>query len=133
MTATLRTRDRFAAVFVLVVMATACLGLFVGVPIAVLWGLSQLTDSLATHFVLGILGIPLAIAMLSPALFWLNGLYLRITGAVATDDEEWDDLDEPMFRVRGPLEPLLVVTFAIAVIAITVWFFFFAENPVLTT
>jgi hypothetical protein len=131
-TATLRTRDRFAAAFVLVVLAAGCLGLFIGVPAAVLWGLSRVTDSLATHFVLGILGIPLAIALLSPALFWLNSLYLRITGAGATDEEEWDQLDQPVFRVRGPLEPLLVATFVVAVIAITIWFFFFAENPVLT-
>jgi hypothetical protein len=127
----MRTPDRAAAVFVLVVMAAACVGLFVGVPIAVLWGLSKLTDSFATHFVGGLLGIPLAIALLSPALFWLNGLYLRITAA-PPDQEEWDDLDEPLFRVHGPLEPMLVATFLIALVAITVWFFFFAENPVLT-
>jgi hypothetical protein len=132
MTALLRTRDRIAAAFVLVVMAAGCLGLFVGVPIAVLWGLSKLTDSFATHFVGGVLGIPLAIALLSPALFWLNGLYLRITAA-HPDQEEWDDLDDPLFRVHGLLEPMLVATFLIALVAITVWFFFFAENPVLTT
>jgi ABC-type dipeptide/oligopeptide/nickel transport system permease component len=131
-TASMRTRDRLAASFVLAVMAVACLGLFIGVPLGVLWGLSKLTDSFATHFVGGLLGIPLAIALLSPALFWLNGLYLRITGA-HRDEEEWDELYEPAFRVRGPLEPMLVAAFAIALVALIVWFFFFAENPVLTT
>jgi hypothetical protein len=132
MTASLRTRDRVAAAFVLIVMAAGCVGLFIGVPAAVLWGLSKLTDSLATHFVGGLLGIPVAIALLSPVLFWLNGLYLRITMPQA-DREELDDLDDPLFRVHGPLEPMLVATFVIALIAITLWFFFLAENPVLTT
>ena len=31
----------------------------------------------------------------------------------------------------GPLEPLLVICFAIALVALVVWFFFFAENPLL--
>jgi ABC-type proline/glycine betaine transport system permease subunit len=132
MTASMRTRDRAAAAFVLCVMGVGCLALFIGVPIAVLWSLSKLTDSFATHFVGGLLGIPLAIALLSPALFWLNGLYLRITSA-HRDEKDWDDPDDPLFRVHGPLEPMLVATFVLALIAITVWFFFFAENPVLTT
>jgi ABC-type proline/glycine betaine transport system permease subunit len=131
MSAALRPRDRLAAGFVLVMMALGCLALFIGVPVAVLWGASQLTDSLATHFVAGLLGIPAAIALLSPALFWLNGLYLRITATHS--EEEWDDLDDPLFRVHGPLEPMLVATFVLALVALVVWFFFFAENPVLTT
>ena len=132
MTATFRARDRIAATFVLAIMALGCMGLFLGVPLAVLWGLSKLTDSFAAHFVGGLLGIPLAIALLSPVLFWLNGLYLRITTTHA-DEEEWDNLDDPLLRVRGPLEPMLVVAFALALVALIVWFFFFAENPVLTT
>jgi hypothetical protein len=128
----LRPRDRLAASFVLVVLALGCLALFIGVPIAVLWGASKLTGSLATHFVIGLLGIPLAIALLSPALFWLNGLYLRITSASLEENDWNEDEDEPLFRVHGPLEPMLVVAFVIALVALCVWFFFFAENPVLT-
>jgi hypothetical protein len=57
-------------------------------------------------------------------LFWLNGLYLRITGF--WDDE---DPDEPPKRIRGPLEPILVSSLIIALVALLVWFFVFAENP----
>jgi hypothetical protein len=126
-----RIRVRLAAAFLLALMAVGCVGLFLGVPIAVLWGLAQLTDSFATHFVGGLLGIPLAIVLLSPALFWLNGLYLRVTLADA-DADDWDDDDASSFRPGGPLEPMLAGAFALALVALVIWFFFFAENPMLT-
>jgi hypothetical protein len=31
--------------------------------------------------------------------------------------------------VRGPLEPMLIVSFLVALVALCVWFFVFAENP----
>jgi hypothetical protein len=67
-------------------------------------------------------------ALTSPILFWLNGLYLRVTGILArleADEEEtgWHR------RVRGPLEPLMAISFVIAAVALTIWFFFVAENP----
>ena len=121
--------DRLAAVFVLVVLGLGCLVFFIGIPIGYLWALSKVTDSFATHVVAGLLGIPLAMALFAPALFWVNGLYLRITGAYeAEEDEDWD---EPRFRTRGPLEPMLVASFAVAIIALCIWFFFFAKNPAL--
>lgn len=127
-------RDRAAAAFLLAVLAVGCLALFVGVPVGVLWGLSNLTDSLVTHFVLGLIGIPLLIALLSPALFWVNALYLRVTAAGEPDeeDEDWDDGEHDRRLARGPLEPMLVAAFVVALVALIVWFFFFAENPVLT-
>ena len=30
---------------------------------------------------------------------------------------------------RGPLEPMLIVSLAIAAVALVVWFFVFAEDP----
>jgi ABC-type dipeptide/oligopeptide/nickel transport system permease component len=130
MTATPTARDRAASAFLLGLMACGCVALFTAVPLGVLWGVAQLTDSFATHFVLGLVGIPLAIAALAPCLFWLNGLYLRVKLATMPDDE-WDD-DGPHERLGGPLEPMLVAAFVVAVVAICVWFFVFAENPVLT-
>jgi hypothetical protein len=39
-----------------------------------------------------------------------------------------DDEDEPR-PMRGPLEPLLAASLVIALVALVVWFFVFAENP----
>jgi len=120
--------DRIAAAFVLAVLAVACLVFWIGIPLAVLWGLSKATDDATTHFVSGLLGVPLAMALFSPFLFFLNNLYLRVTGVLdrlAEDEEEsgWQR------RVRGPLEPMLFLSLAVAIVALCIWFFFIAEDP----
>jgi hypothetical protein len=121
-------RERIAGAFVLVVMAIACTVFWVGIPFAGLWLLGELTDSGPTHFLAALIGIPIAMAMFTPVLFWLNGLYLRVTGVLrrlAEDEEEagWHR------RVRGPLEPMLAASFVIELIALLIWFFIFAEDP----
>jgi ABC-type dipeptide/oligopeptide/nickel transport system permease component len=121
-------RERLAGAFVLAVLGVACLAFWIGIPLGILWALGELTDSFPTHFVGGLLGVPIAMAAFSPVLFWLNGLYLRVTGILArlaADEEEsgWHR------RVRGPLEPMLMASFLVALVALFVWFFVFAENP----
>ena len=120
--------DRVAGAFVLAVLAAACLVFWIGIPLAVLWALSKATEDAATHFVSGLLGVPLAMALFSPLLFFLNNLYLRVTGVLdrlAEDEEEsgWQR------RVRGPLEPMLFLSLAVAIVALCIWFFFIAEDP----
>jgi hypothetical protein len=121
-------RERLAGAFVLAVLSVACLAFWIGIPIGILWALGELTDSGPTHFVGGLLGVPVAMAIFSPVLFWLNGLYLRVTGVLArlAEDEEETGWHR---RVRGPLEPMLIVSFLVALVALFVWFFVFAEDP----
>jgi hypothetical protein len=121
-------RERLAGAFVLAVLGVACLVFWIGLPVGILWALGELTDSGPTHFVAALLGIPVAMAIFSPVLFWLNGLYLRVTGVLArlAEDEEETGWRR---RVRGPLEPMLIVSFMVALVALFVWFFIFAENP----
>ena len=114
--------------FVFAVLVLACVTFWIGVPLGTLWALSKATDDGAVHFVGGLIGVPVAMALFSPLLFWLNGLYLRVTGVIArleADEEEagWQR------RLRGPLEPLLLVSFLIAAVALTIWVFVFAGNP----
>jgi hypothetical protein len=129
---TMRANDhatrRLASAFVLVVMGIACVVFWIGIPVGGLWALGQATDSFTTHFVLGLLLVPMAMATFAPVLFWLNNLYLRVTGVLERLEEEelefgWER------RVRGPLEPMLLFSFVVALIALFVWFFVFAENP----
>jgi hypothetical protein len=127
MTASIDTR-RLAGAFVLLVLAAACLVFWVGIPIGALWALSKATDSFAGHFVLGLLLVPMAMAAFSPALFWLNNLYLRVTGVLARLEQ--DELEAGwQRRVRGPLELMLFVSLVIALVALSIWFFFLAEEP----
>ena len=62
-------------------------------------------------------------------LYRVDRLYLRVTGAYEPAESEYEDDEEEPRIPRGPLEPMLVLSFVIAVIALVVWFFFFAENP----
>ena len=123
-----RLRHRLAAAFILLVLAVACLVFSVGVPIGSLWALSKATDSFATHFVLGLVLVPVAMALFSPVLFWINGLYLRVTGVMARLDEDEREVGWHR-RARGPLEPMLLASLAIALVALCFWFFFIAQNP----
>jgi len=121
-------RRRIAGAFVLIVMTVACAVFWIGIPIGGLWGLSKATDSFAGHFVLSLLLVPTAMAAFTPALFWLNNLYLRVTGVF--ERLEQDELESGWERrVRGPLEPMLVASFVVALVALCLWFFVFAENP----
>jgi len=113
-------RERLAGWFVLVVLGVACLTFWIGIPILILWGLGELTDSGTTHFLGSLLGIPMAMVLFSPALFWLNGLHLRVTGTLRRLQQEEQESGWRR-RVRGPLEPVLIACFVVAVAALLAW------------
>jgi hypothetical protein len=121
-------RSSVASAFVLFVMAVSCMAFWIAVPWAVLWGLGEVTESSASHFVGALIGVPAVMIAVSPFLFWLNGLYLRITGVMDRVEADEDEA-EWRRRVRGPLEPMLLSAFVVELTALFVWFFFFAENP----
>jgi hypothetical protein len=122
-----RALDRLAAAFLLVLLGAGSLVLWIGIPFALLWFFSKVTDSWNGHFLMSLVLIPVAMALFAPALFWLNALYLRVTGVIRPDDEEEDD--DPHRRVRGPLEFFLYMGMIAALAALTIWFFFYAQNP----
>ena len=120
-----RLLDRLAPGFVLLVMGIGCLVLWIGIPLGVLWALSRATESSTQHFVLALIAVPAAMVLFAPALLWLNGLYLRLIGALRPEDDE-----DRRWRVGGPLELFLYVSMVIAFAALLAWiFFFFGERP----
>jgi hypothetical protein len=122
---TLRARDRLAAAFLIVLLATGSLALWIGIPIGLLWLFSKLTRSWNGHFLLSLVFIPFAMALFAPVLFWLNGLYLRVVGVLRPDEDE----EDRSWQMRGPLELFLYAGMAVAVVALFGWFFFLAKNP----
>jgi hypothetical protein len=118
-----RVVDRLAGGFVLVLLGIGSMFLWVGIPFGLLWFFGRVTDSWNGHFLMSVVLIPIAMALFAPTLFWLNGLYLRITGVLSDEDED----DER--RLRGPLELFLYAGMILAVVALCIWFFVYAQNP----
>ncbi len=123
-----RGRDRLAAGFLLALMAVGSLVLWIGVPVGCLYAASQIVESQANHYVVGLPLTLIGMLLFGTGLFWLNRLYMRITVPWLLKEAEEDDEEFPR-PLRGPLEPMLVGSMVIALVTLLVWFFFFAENP----
>jgi hypothetical protein len=128
----LRFGDRIAAGFLLLLLTIGSLALWVGVPAGWLWLASKIADSGSAHLALGIVGMPVAIVLFALVLAWINRLYMRVVWSQRRLEEleELDAEGEEELRIpRGPLEPLLVVSLVLSVVALFFWFFVLAENP----
>ena len=123
------TGDRTAAAFLWILMAVGSVAMWVGVPAGWLWVAGQITSDQAQHITLSVIGVPLAIIVWARGLFWLNRLYMRVTMPRLMRELEEAPEDEEPRVVRGPLEPLLVGSLVVAIVAMAIWFFFFAERP----
>ena len=123
--------DRLAAGFLLVLLALGSLALWIVVPAGWLWAASKITNSGGSHFVAAMLGMPVALILFGIALAWVNRLYLRVvwSGRPPPEPDEDDDDEEEVRFPRGPLEPLLVGSLAVALVVFVFWFFVLAEDP----
>jgi hypothetical protein len=121
--------DRAVAAFLWILMAVGSVAMWVGVPAAWLWVAGQITSDQAQHITLSVIGVPLAIILWARGLFWLNRLHMRVTMPRLLREIEEAPEDEPPRIIRGPLEPLMVGSLAVAILAMAIWFFFFAETP----
>ncbi len=123
--------DRLAAGFLIALMVVGSFALWIAVPAGCLYLVSKVAANSAEAL---LAGLPTTIAaMILTALFlsWLNTLYLRVTGVIAfyeAEEREYGPGAAPRF-LRGPLEPILVSSLLIALVALGVWFFAFAHNP----
>ena len=118
--------DRVVGAFLIALLGIGSLTLWIGIPLGSLYVASKFTDNNGEHFIATLFMTLAGMALFAPALFWVNNLYLRVVGAL---DEEEDEEDAPPRRLRGPLEVFLGGSFVIALVALFVWFFLFAENP----
>jgi hypothetical protein len=125
---TARPLDRIAAGFLLALLGVGSLALWIGIPTLSMWLASKAADTLAYHFILALLMTLVGMALWIVFLAWLNQLYLRVSGIAARLEADrragW-----ARQRFRGPLELFLTVSFMLAIVALFIWFFFFAQNP----
>jgi len=121
-----RPLDRLTAGLLLALMGLGSLVLWIGLPAGVLWALSRVTESSTHHFVAAVIAVPTAMLLFAPVLLWLNGLYLRVTGALRAEEEDEDQRR----RVGGPLELILYASMGMALAALLAWIFlFFGDRP----
>ncbi len=121
--------DRVVAAFLWVILAVGSFAMWVGVPAGWLYVAGLITSDQAQHIILSVIGVPLAIIIWARGLFWINRLYMRVTmPRLMREIEEADEDEEPRV-IRGPLEPLMVGSLAVAIVVMAIWFFFFAERP----
>ena len=119
--------ERLTGAVLLCLMAIGSLAIWTVVPLSCLWVGSKIAGSSAEEYVIA---LPLTIVfmlLLGVVLAWLNRLYLRVTGVYARvmEDEEEGDWAR---RLRGPLEPMMLASLAIAFTALCIWFFFIAKT-----
>ena len=110
-------------------MAVGSLALWIVVPLGCLWVSSKAVGSSAEEYLLGLPMTIAAMIVFGIALVRLNQLYLRVTGVLARYEAEQEEFGVAPRFLRGPLEPLLVGSLIIALLAMFVWFFLLAKNP----
>ena len=109
--------------------------LWIGIPLAWVWGASQLVSEYPVVYALAILGCPATMVAWAWVLHRLNAIHLDI--AAPPDDlpgsqraawlKSLSGERGPVKRHLGVLEISSMISVVIAIVAIGVWFFFFAE------
>lgn len=114
-----------AAALLLLLMVVGGFVLWLGVPAAILWGLGQIADSKAQHYLYALLAIPSAMLLFALLLIQINSLCLRLARTGIERKEEGDEGP----RLRGPLDRILAVCSVIALLAVLGYLLFGGQNP----
>ena len=96
-------------------MIAGGLALWIGVPAGILWGLGEVTDTKSEHLLLGLLAVPIGMALCGVVLAWLNRAYMRVAGL----EGSW---------AAGPLDVIIVACAAAALLAFAIWMIFGTEG-----
>jgi hypothetical protein len=134
---TARGASKLAAIGLVALMALGSVALWVGIPLGWIYLASQLTNSSQPSlgpYVLIIIGIPASMVVMGKLLGRLNALFGRITETTPHVNIRlpWLRSMSGEREVHYPftvLDLVMVVSVAIALVAMGVWFFFFAGSP----
>ncbi len=128
-------RDTFAALLVLV-MAVGSVAMWIGAPIFWLWLASQMADSSSPSlgpYMLVLVGTIATIVAIGKSLGYLNRVHGRLTGRMPKRREQtvWMRSmrgEREVRREHGVLGTVMAISVSIALTAMGIWFFFFAEG-----
>jgi hypothetical protein len=131
-----------AKVVLVAMMALGSIALWLGVPIGWLWiGSQWQSSSQSTGFgpyMVVLAGIIVSVVLLAKGLAILNRAYGRLAGDAATMRVRlpWHRSmrgDDDSRYQRNVLDVVMVISVGFAVLAMTIWFFFFAGSPLPST
>jgi hypothetical protein len=108
------------------------LTIFLGSLVMWIGIVSQLADHYPTVYAGALFGCPVTMVLLGLVLARLNGLHLRLTGGRPRQARTaWLKSMSGERRAGGPrtvLDTSMVVSVVIAIVAMAVWYFFFAHS-----
>jgi hypothetical protein len=124
---------RMAALGLAGAIVLGSLILWIAIPAAWVWGASQLVTRYPIVYAAALLGCPATMVLWGWVLHRLNVVYLRVSGAEQPPPSRSPWLKslsaERRRYARGSvLEISITVSLIIAVVAMAIWFFFFAHN-----
>ena len=117
-------QNRAFAALLFALLVVGGFGVWIGVPVGILWLLGQLVDSKTEHLVLGLIAVPVGMVLFAVLLTPLNTLYLRVNGYVLADGPGEEEDEEWVPRLRGPLDRILGICAIIALVALLLWLVF---------
>jgi hypothetical protein len=125
--------NRLASYMLVVAIFLGTLVLWIGIPLASLWVVSKVAKDALTTWLIVLIVCPLSMFVFGQFLFRLNDLHLRVIGAPPLSARTaWlkSLSGERVQRrpVRSVLEVCMLLSVGIALVALFVWYFFFAHS-----
>jgi hypothetical protein len=106
--------------------------MWIGLPIGWLWLVTRVIKGNPEAYAAALFGCPVTMTLLGVLLARLNGSYLKLTGAHPQQHRTaWLKSlsgERGTRRPRTVLETSMTISVVLALIAITIWFFFYAHS-----
>jgi hypothetical protein len=117
-------------------MAVGSIVMWLGVPLGLVYGASQLADTSAPSlgpYLLVFLGLPIGMAVMAKLLAMLDRAHQRLTHAGDERPQQATWLrsmrgERSSTRRRGVLDTVMIVSVGLALVAFGIWFFAFAGS-----
>jgi hypothetical protein len=117
-------------------MAIGSIVMWIGVPLALIYGASQLADGSAPSFgpyLLVFIGLPIGMAVMAKLLGWLDRVHQAYTrtGDHRPQQAPWMRSmrgERGSTRRRGVLDTVMIVSVGAAVVGFGIWFLVFAGS-----
>ena len=127
----------FASALLVLLMAIGSVAMWIAAPIFWLWLVSQFSESTSPSlglYLVVLAGTIATVVVLGKALGWLNRVHGAMTGRMPArrDQTVWMRShrgERNVQREHGVLGTVMAVSVSVALVALGIWFFFFAGSP----